>query len=40
MAERRQRIAVDMDDVIAHTIDRFAEIYRHENKIDINADVL
>ena len=40
MAERRPRIAVDMDDVIAHTIDRFAEIYRKEHKIDLNSELL
>ena len=40
MAERRPRIAVDMDDVIAHTIDRFAEIYRKEHKIDLTSEIL
>lgn len=40
MAENRQRIAVDMDDVIAHTIDKFAEIYRREHNIDLNEQVL
>ncbi|HUQ66410.1 MAG TPA: hypothetical protein VM101_09655 [Flavitalea sp.] len=40
MAERRQRIAVDMDDVIADTIDKFAEIYRHEHKIELTPEIL
>ena len=40
MAERKQRIAVDMDDVIAHTIDKFAEIYRNNHNIDLNPQVL
>jgi 5'(3')-deoxyribonucleotidase len=40
MAERRQRIAVDMDDVIAHTIDKFAEVYRKNHQIDLNPQVL
>jgi 5'(3')-deoxyribonucleotidase len=40
MTERRQRIAVDMDDVIAHTIDKFADIYRREHKIELNDRVL
>lgn len=40
MAERRQRVAIDMDDVIAHTIDRFAEIYRRNHNIELNDKVL
>src|SRR5919112_2226710 len=40
MAERRQRVAIDMDDVIAHTIDRFAEIYRKNHNIELNDKVL
>jgi len=40
MAERRQRIAVDMDDVIADTIERFAEIYRQKHNIDLNPKIL
>ena len=37
MPERRQRIAIDMDDVIAHTIDRFADIYKKKHNIDLNS---
>ncbi|MBL7700476.1 MAG: 5'(3')-deoxyribonucleotidase [Chitinophagaceae bacterium] len=40
MTERRSRIAVDMDDVIAHTIDRFAEIYRKNHQIELNEKIL
>jgi 5'(3')-deoxyribonucleotidase len=40
MTERRPRIAVDMDDVIAHTIDRFAEIYRREYNIELTSELL
>ena len=40
MAERRQRIAVDMDDVIADTIERFADIYRKEHNINLSAELL
>jgi 5'(3')-deoxyribonucleotidase len=40
MTERRPRIAVDMDDVIAHTIDRFAEIYRKNHQIELNSEIL
>jgi 5'(3')-deoxyribonucleotidase len=40
MSERRQRIAVDMDDVIADTIERFAEIYRQKHNIDLNPKIL
>ena len=40
MAEKRQRIAIDMDDVIADTIEKFAEIYRKKHNIDLNPTVL
>jgi 5'(3')-deoxyribonucleotidase len=40
MSERRQRIAIDMDDVIAHTIDRFADIYRKEHQFELNSTML
>lgn len=40
MTERKPRIAVDMDDVIAHTQDRFAEIYRANHNIELNAEIL
>jgi 5'(3')-deoxyribonucleotidase len=40
MTERRPRIAVDMDDVIADTIEMFAEIYRKEHRIELNSEIL
>lgn len=40
MEERRQRIAIDMDDVIAHTIDRFEDIYRSEHQFELNPVIL
>lgn len=35
MKEKRQRIAIDMDEVIADTIDQFAEIYRKNHDYDL-----
>src|SRR6476620_581627 len=40
MAERRQRIAVDMDDVIENTIDKFAQIYRKNHQVELNPEIL
>lgn len=40
MTDRKPRIAVDMDDVIADTIEMFAEVYRKNHKIELNPDIL
>ena len=40
MTERRPRIAVDMDDVIADTIEHFAEIYSKNHQIELNSEIL
>lgn len=40
MTERKPRIAVDMDDVIADTIERFAEIYRKKHQVYLTPENL
>ena len=35
MKERRQRIAIDMDEVIADTIDEFVQVYRKNHGFDL-----
>lgn len=35
MTERKQRIAIDMDDVIADTIEKFVELYKKNHDFDL-----
>jgi 5'(3')-deoxyribonucleotidase len=39
MKERRQRVAIDMDEVIADTIDQFVEIYRSNHGFDLQREL-
>lgn len=39
-AERRQRIAIDMDDVIADTLERFAEMYKRNHDLHLDKQIL
>jgi 5'(3')-deoxyribonucleotidase len=38
--ERRQRIAIDMDDVIADTIEKFADVYREKHNFLLDPEIL
>jgi 5'(3')-deoxyribonucleotidase len=37
MKDRRERIAIDMDEVIADTIDQFVEVYKKNHDFDLAA---
>lgn len=40
MTGKRQRIAIDMDEVIADTIDQFVDVYRKKHDFDIRKELV